>query len=259
MSASRRQLHRPRSRRRRSSSARRCGSPDELLPDYYRLVMESDDDPLAGDPMEAKLALARFIVARSHGEEAAAGRRGALHARRARRAGARGGAGGRAARRRPRAPAGAARRRRSGWLDERGKAADRAGRGAAGRRGRHRARRPAGSARRRARPGRKAPIRALDTPPEALLPFSGCLPGGCTKVPANSTRRALEQQRIRAVPTSGASGASRRLFYAVSGVARSLKTQQRALTSRPELVREFRLNLSAPRLRPRGTLSFKLT
>ena len=34
-----------------------------------------------GDPLEAKLALARFIVARSHGEEARARRRGALHAR----------------------------------------------------------------------------------------------------------------------------------------------------------------------------------
>jgi tyrosyl-tRNA synthetase len=45
--------------------------PDELLPNYYRLVMESDEDPLAGDPMEAKLRLARFIVARAHGEEAA--------------------------------------------------------------------------------------------------------------------------------------------------------------------------------------------
>lgn len=44
---------------------------DELLPDYYRLVMESDDDPLAGDPLAAKLRLARFVVARSHGEEAA--------------------------------------------------------------------------------------------------------------------------------------------------------------------------------------------
>ena len=44
---------------------------DEMLPDYYRLVMESDDDPLAGDPLEAKLRLARFVVARSHGEEAA--------------------------------------------------------------------------------------------------------------------------------------------------------------------------------------------
>jgi tyrosyl-tRNA synthetase len=45
---------------------------DELLPDYYRLVMESDEDPLRMEPMEAKLALARFIVRRSHGEEAAA-------------------------------------------------------------------------------------------------------------------------------------------------------------------------------------------
>jgi tyrosyl-tRNA synthetase len=33
--------------------------------------MESDDDPLAGDPLDAKLALARWIVARAHGLEAA--------------------------------------------------------------------------------------------------------------------------------------------------------------------------------------------
>jgi tyrosyl-tRNA synthetase len=46
--------------------------PDELLPQWYRLVMESDDDPLARDPMASKLALARWIVARSYGEEAAA-------------------------------------------------------------------------------------------------------------------------------------------------------------------------------------------
>ncbi|MDQ4081584.1 MAG: tyrosine--tRNA ligase [Actinomycetota bacterium] len=44
---------------------------DDLLPDYWRFVLESDEDPLAGDPLEAKLRLARFIVARSHGEEAA--------------------------------------------------------------------------------------------------------------------------------------------------------------------------------------------
>jgi tyrosyl-tRNA synthetase len=44
---------------------------DELLPDYYRLVMESDQDPTQLEPMEAKLELARFIVRRSHGEEAA--------------------------------------------------------------------------------------------------------------------------------------------------------------------------------------------
>ena len=47
--------------------------PDTLLPQYYRLVMESEPEhgPLAGDPMEAKLELARFIVRRAHGEEAA--------------------------------------------------------------------------------------------------------------------------------------------------------------------------------------------
>ena len=43
--------------------------PDELLPDWYRLVVEGPVPE--GEPMEAKLALARFIVRRSHGEEAA--------------------------------------------------------------------------------------------------------------------------------------------------------------------------------------------
>ncbi len=43
--------------------------PDELLADWYRLVAERPVP--GGEPMEAKLALARFIVARSHGEEAA--------------------------------------------------------------------------------------------------------------------------------------------------------------------------------------------
>ena len=45
---------------------------DDLLPQWYRLVMESDDDPAALDPLSAKLALGRWIVARSHGDEAAA-------------------------------------------------------------------------------------------------------------------------------------------------------------------------------------------
>jgi tyrosyl-tRNA synthetase len=43
--------------------------PDDQLPDWYRLVMEAPAP--AGDPLEAKLALARYIVARSHGDEAA--------------------------------------------------------------------------------------------------------------------------------------------------------------------------------------------
>jgi tyrosyl-tRNA synthetase len=43
--------------------------PDEMLPDWWRLVAEQDVP--AGEPMQAKLELARFIVRRSHGEEAA--------------------------------------------------------------------------------------------------------------------------------------------------------------------------------------------
>jgi tyrosyl-tRNA synthetase len=43
--------------------------PDELLETYYRLVMEQEAP--SADPLEAKLALARFIVERAHGPEAA--------------------------------------------------------------------------------------------------------------------------------------------------------------------------------------------
>jgi tyrosyl-tRNA synthetase len=42
--------------------------PDSLLPQWYALVMERDDVP--ADPLEAKLELARFIVRRSHGDDA---------------------------------------------------------------------------------------------------------------------------------------------------------------------------------------------
>jgi tyrosyl-tRNA synthetase len=42
---------------------------DDQLPQWYELVMEQP--PPDGDPLDAKLALARFIVTRSHGEEAA--------------------------------------------------------------------------------------------------------------------------------------------------------------------------------------------
>jgi len=45
--------------------------PDEQLPEWWRLVAERDVP--AGSPMDAKLELARFIVSRSHGEEAARG------------------------------------------------------------------------------------------------------------------------------------------------------------------------------------------
>jgi tyrosyl-tRNA synthetase len=42
---------------------------DEQLPQWYELVMEQPAPD--GDPFEAKLELARFIVTRSHGEDAA--------------------------------------------------------------------------------------------------------------------------------------------------------------------------------------------
>jgi tyrosyl-tRNA synthetase len=43
--------------------------PDERLEQWWHLVAERD--PPAGEPMERKLALARWIVARAHGEAAA--------------------------------------------------------------------------------------------------------------------------------------------------------------------------------------------
>jgi tyrosyl-tRNA synthetase len=43
--------------------------PDSLLEEWWRLVAEQRVPE--GDPLEAKLALARWIVARSHGEETA--------------------------------------------------------------------------------------------------------------------------------------------------------------------------------------------
>jgi tyrosyl-tRNA synthetase len=44
--------------------------PDSLLDQWYRLVMERSGTP-EGDPLEAKLELARFIVRRAWGEEGA--------------------------------------------------------------------------------------------------------------------------------------------------------------------------------------------
>jgi tyrosyl-tRNA synthetase len=43
--------------------------PDSLLEQWYELVME--EPAPGGDPLEAKLELARFVVTRSHGEDAA--------------------------------------------------------------------------------------------------------------------------------------------------------------------------------------------
>ena len=77
----------------RSSSAGRCGSRTRCSRSGTGSCSSATCP--AGEPMEAKLALARAIVARSHGEEAAERGGGALHARRARGSGA-----GRGARRR---------------------------------------------------------------------------------------------------------------------------------------------------------------
>ena len=43
--------------------------PDSVLPEWWRLVAEQPVPD--GDPLQAKLESARFIVARSHGDEAA--------------------------------------------------------------------------------------------------------------------------------------------------------------------------------------------
>jgi tyrosyl-tRNA synthetase len=43
---------------------------DDLLEEWYRLVVQAPV-PEGGDPLEAKLALARWIATRSHGEGAA--------------------------------------------------------------------------------------------------------------------------------------------------------------------------------------------
>ena len=99
---------------------------DDLLGEWYRLVLEQEL-PEGPDPLEAKLALARWIVTRSHGEEAA--QEAEAHFTRVVREGqAPGGAPrGRPSGRRPRSPARRARgvvRR----LDERGAPLDRAGR-----------------------------------------------------------------------------------------------------------------------------------
>ena len=117
--------------------------PDELLPEWWRLVAEQA--PPAGEPMASKLALARWIVARSHGERGGArrprstSRASSAAARRPEEVAGGGAPGGR-----PGAPAGAARRRRFGVdVDLGGAAPDRAGRREARRRAGRRARRAA--------------------------------------------------------------------------------------------------------------------
>ena len=136
--------------RRTSSSARRCAIPDELL---AAVVPRSSWSGGRRRPRSARgEARARPVhrPARARGGGGRPGR-GALHARRPPARGAGGRPGG--DRCPPAIPIhlpGAARRAPRRRLDERGAAADRAGRRQARRRGGHRARRPAGASRRSA-------------------------------------------------------------------------------------------------------------
>ena len=201
--------------------------PDAQLGQWYRLVMD-EGDVAAGDPLEAKLALARFIVTRSHGEAAAQDGRSALHARRARGPRARRGARGCAAGRRPRASAVAAGRRPRDRHHERGSPPHRAERRQADGEVVTGARSAAGAARRGAPSGRKAPLRAVSSGVAIpLLPCPRRLARGCMK-PANDTGDP-SSQKIR--PTyhlaRGAFGVNRRLFSGPQQRVWSLKTQQR--------------------------------
>src|SRR5207253_10911685 len=112
---------------------------------------------------------------------------------------------------------GAPRRLARGGLDLRGAAPDRPGRREARRRGGGGTRPAAGAARGRSDPGRQTPLRDLD---RGLI--GAILPGpskrAALKSPANSTtgaHRPTTSYPIRWQVLSVASGASRRLFYAV--------------------------------------------
>ena len=112
----------------------------------------------------------------------------------------------------------------------------RPGRRQARRRARHRLRRPVGRPRRRDPAGRQAAVLAAPCAVELL--FLGCPKGRRWKVPAIrhnwSASRTIRNEKSE---HPEASGASRGLFFCVARpVVRSLKTQQRAFTSRPRPV-----------------------
>ena len=131
--------------------------PDSQLEEWWTLVAEQPVPE--GEPMEAKLALARFIVARSHGEEAARAAEEHFNARSP------------AARAPEEMPEHPSPGRRSGpsagsarrcvrLVEERGPPVDRAGRREARRRSGERARRAARAARGGGPPGRQAALRS---------------------------------------------------------------------------------------------------
>ena len=135
--------------------------PDELLEQWWTLIAERPVPQ--GGPLEAKLELARFIVARSWGEDERPGGRGAFHA----------------VVRRGEAPEDVPELALDGddpvhlpkliadgglgRLDQRGAAPDRAGSREAERRGGVGARPAARRSRGLAAPGRQAPVRSVDT------------------------------------------------------------------------------------------------
>jgi tyrosyl-tRNA synthetase len=199
--------------------------PDELLRQWYRLVMESEEPPPA-DPLEAKLALARFIVTRAHGREAA--ERAEAHFTRTVREG-------QAPEDVPEVP-----------LPEGDPVhlpallVDQLGIGSTSEARRLIAQGAAQPARGRAPPGRQ---KALRTPPtrltsqELLLTFLGCLDRAARKeVPS---RPQLERLRTQSDTSNtdrfGGLWRESEVFFSgdTRKRCRSLKTQQRAFTSRP--------------------------
>ena len=176
---------------------------DDLLEEWYRLVVQAPVPE--GDPLEAKLALARWIVTRSHGEEAA--RAAEEHFTRVVREGRAPDdvPEHRAPGRRP-APRPGRSGRRVRDLDERSASADRTGRRSARRQSDRSARSSALRARRRRGAGREAALRAprgLRRPANGLVDTRIC----CATIPrpsarrvqeaCNSTRRKPSSERIR--------------------------------------------------------------
>jgi tyrosyl-tRNA synthetase len=205
--------------------------PDSQLEEWWTLVAERPVPE--GDPMKAKLELARLIVERSHGEEAA--REAEAHFDRVVRnrelpeevpvACGRSG------------PSAGTSRRRLQPFDQRGAAADLTGRGQARRRLRERARPASGPPRRGRASGRQEALRSAQrsrlTHARTLLHFPGCPRGRRGKVPASDQNGEPQedspQEEVQQVPRPLARVEA---FFVPSARVRSLKTQQRAFTSR---------------------------
>ena len=208
--------------------------PDAALPQWWELLAGGEHP---ADPMEWKLELARRITARWHGRGRRRGGRGALHAGRAAPRGAGGGRGGHAwsapttpstCRRSLQRSSASRRATGAASIDQGGVKLDGepvSGYDVA-----------VGRPRRRDAAGRQAAVLAAPCAVELL--FLGCPRGRRWKVPAIrhnwSASRTIRNEKSE---HPEASGASRGLFFCVAPpVVRSLKTQQRAFTSRPRPV-----------------------